>query len=52
MSEVVGAQSKPVDQVTAQRSPMSSQAWSFFRIALLVTGKGEGRFLPRLFRSL
>ena len=26
--------------------------WSFFRIALLVTGKGEEQFLPRLFRSL
>jgi len=26
--------------------------WPFFRIALLVTGKGEEQFLPRLFRSL
>ncbi len=26
--------------------------WSFFRIALLVTGRGEALFLPRLFRSL
>jgi hypothetical protein len=26
--------------------------WSFSRIALLVTGKGEEQFLPRLFRSL
>jgi hypothetical protein len=26
--------------------------WSFFRIALLVTGKGEEQFLPQLFRSL
>lgn len=26
--------------------------WSFFRIALLVTGRGEELFLPRLFRSL
>jgi Domain of unknown function (DUF4276) len=26
--------------------------WSFFRIALLVTGKGEEQFLPSLFRSL
>ncbi len=31
---------------------MSTPTWSFFRIVLLVTGKGEGRFLPRLFRSL
>src|SRR4051794_29339389 len=26
--------------------------WSFLRIALLVTGKGEEQFLPQLFRSL
>jgi hypothetical protein len=26
--------------------------WAFYRIALLVTGKGEEQFLPRLFRSL
>lgn len=26
--------------------------WAFYRIALLVTGKGEEEFLPRLFRSL
>ena len=26
--------------------------WAFFRIALLVTGKGEEEFLPKLFRSL
>src|SRR5690348_13546939 len=26
--------------------------WTFSRIALLVTGKGEETFLPRLFRSL
>ncbi len=31
---------------------MSTAGWSFFRIALLVTGKGEAKFLPRLFRSL
>lgn len=31
---------------------MSDPGWPFFRIALLVTGKGEGLFLPRLFRSL
>jgi hypothetical protein len=31
---------------------MSAPTWSFFRIALLVTGRGEARFLPRLFRSL
>jgi hypothetical protein len=31
---------------------MSHPTWFFFRIALLVTGKGEGQFLPRLFRSL
>jgi hypothetical protein len=29
-----------------------SSTWSFFRIALLVTGKGEEQFLPRLIRSL
>ncbi len=26
--------------------------WPFYRIALVVTGRGEERFLPRLFRSL
>lgn len=31
---------------------MSSSTWPFFRIALLVTGKGEEQFVPRLFRSL
>ena len=31
---------------------MSHPTWLFFRIALLVTGKGEGQFLPRLLRSL
>ena len=30
----------------------NAATWSFFRIALLVTGKGEERFLPQLFRSL
>ncbi len=30
----------------------SLPSWSFFRFALLVTGKGEAGFLPRLFRSL
>jgi hypothetical protein len=29
-----------------------TSTWSFFRIALLVTGKGEERFLSRLFHSL
>src|SRR5262245_37114183 len=31
---------------------MSTSAWPFFRVALLVTGEGEEQFLPRLFRSL
>ncbi len=31
---------------------MTSSTWRFFRIALLVTGKGEEQFLPKLFRSL
>ena len=31
---------------------MSGSTWPFFRIALLVTGKGEAQFLPLLFRSL
>jgi hypothetical protein len=31
---------------------MSISTWPFFRIALLVTGKGEAQFLPALFRSL
>jgi hypothetical protein len=31
---------------------MSISTWPFFRIALLVTGKGEAQFLPALFLSL
>jgi hypothetical protein len=36
------------------RSPDGHQAagWQFFRFGLIVTGKGEALFLPRLFRSL
>lgn len=30
----------------------NSTTWAFYRIALLVTGKGEEAFLPGLFRSL
>ncbi len=29
-----------------------SSTWSFYRVSLLVTGKGEEEFLPKLFRSL
>jgi hypothetical protein len=31
---------------------MTNSTWSFFRVALLVTGRGEEQFLPNLFRSL
>jgi hypothetical protein len=31
---------------------MTNSTWPFCRIALFVTGKGEERFLPKLFRSL
>jgi hypothetical protein len=31
---------------------MSISTWPFYRIALLVTGKGEAQFLPALFQSL
>jgi len=31
---------------------MSTSTWAFYRIALLVTGKGAEQFLPKLFRSL
>src|SRR5262245_37215127 len=31
---------------------MTTSTWPFFRVALLVTGRGEEQFLPRLFQSL
>jgi len=31
---------------------MANSTWTFFRIALLVTGKGKEQFLPKLFRWL
>jgi hypothetical protein len=31
---------------------MSAPGWAFFKIALIVTGEGEERFLPDLFQSL
>jgi hypothetical protein len=31
---------------------MSTSRWAFFRFVLIVTGKGEEQFLPRIFRSL
>src|SRR5438046_2704287 len=31
---------------------MATSTWSLFRIALLVTGKGEEQFLPKLFRCI
>ena len=33
-------------------TPDSGRAWRFFRFGLIVTGKGEEEFLPKLFRSL
>ena len=50
MSETIAAQ---VGSLTNQhRANDDTATWPFFRIALLVTGKGEEQFLPRLFRSL
>ena len=33
-------------------TPDSGRAWRFFQFGLIVTGKGEEEFLPKLFRSL
>ena len=33
-------------------TPDGGRAWRFFRFGLIVTGKGEEEFLPKLFRSL
>ena len=33
-------------------SNSDSSEWQFFKFGLIVTGKGEEKFLPRLFRSL
>ena len=33
-------------------APDGGYAWRFFRFGLIVTGKGEEEFLPKLFRSI